>query len=140
MARRSITVELIPLTPPADETPRAPDSYFGPKRHFLEVEVAYNAGGMNYFSGETAARGYYLRMTPVYKETSKSGGESTGFTMFTGRALLLSPAKRYSATTLVKVAALAMAHPRYAAMMASTLAANNRTLLTPEPVVDSMVL
>lgn len=58
----------------------------------IDVEVAYNKGGMNYFSGGVTPRGYYLRVTPVKRE-----GGTVSFTMFSGSSKLLMETSRYSA-------------------------------------------
>lgn len=41
------------------------------KTNFIQLAVSYSLGGVNYFTGGTSPRGYYLVATPV--ERSKSG-------------------------------------------------------------------
>lgn len=36
----------------------------------LEISVSYQLGGMNYFSGRTEARGYYVHLSPVSRSSS----------------------------------------------------------------------
>jgi len=131
MSRRSIALELLPLTTP--DTPGSADGYFGPTKHYLEVEVSYNEGGMNYFSGSRAARGYYLRVTPVTRQTINrpdgSSGAMSGFTMFSGQSMLLAEAKRFSAPTLAKVAAGAKSHGFYESLKRAVLQKENLTIV-----------
>ena len=42
------------------------------KTNSIQLSVSYSLGGVNYFTGGTSPRGYYLTATPV--ERSKSGG------------------------------------------------------------------
>ena len=101
--------------------------YFGPTKHYLEIEVAYNEGGMNYFNGTRPARGYYLRVTPVTKQETKNGS-TTGFTMFSGTSALLEPATRYSAKTLNRIAKSAKDSPEYERLKMLVLTRENLTL------------
>jgi len=57
----------------------------------LEVEVYYDKGGTNYFSGGTTPRGYYVSVRPV---THKNG--MTSVALFTGVSQLLLQANRHS--------------------------------------------
>jgi hypothetical protein len=57
----------------------------------LDVEVYYDKGGANYFSGGTTPRGYYVSVRPV---THKNG--MTSFTLFTGVSKLLLQTSRHS--------------------------------------------
>ena len=126
MAKRSVQLELIPLvnsnTKP--DTGSA-DGYFGPMRHYLEVEVSYNEGGMNYFTGGRTARGYYLRAQPVTRQTTThhdgTKGEMSGFMLGTGAATLLEPATRFSDKTLAKIAAGAKSRTTYEPFKASVI-------------------
>ena len=57
----------------------------------LQVSVFYDKGSMNYFSGQSAPRGFYLSVTPVTK-----GNGTVSFTMFTGMKRLLHDVSRYT--------------------------------------------
>ena len=57
----------------------------------LQVSVFYDKGGMNYLSGQTSPRGFYLSVTPVTKEN-----RMVSFTMFTGMKRLLHQVNRYT--------------------------------------------
>ena len=50
------------------------------EKTFLKCELYYSLGGMNYFTGRTEARGYYVSVSPVERG---DGWES--YTAFSGR-------------------------------------------------------
>lgn len=50
----------------------------------LKIELYYDLGGMNYFTGKAENRGYYLSVTPVTRGTSAGGFTSESYTAFTG--------------------------------------------------------
>ena len=58
----------------------------------LKIELYYALGGMNYFTGRTESRGYYLSVSPVER---KGGCES--YTSFTGTKILIKAVSRKSA-------------------------------------------
>lgn len=61
----------------------------------LKIEVYYNKGGMNYFTGRPEERGYYLSVSPV--ERSHSNGFTTeSYTGFSGVKKLILPVARQS--------------------------------------------
>jgi len=62
-----------------------------PGNTHLQVSVYYSKGGMNYLSGRSEGRGFYLSVTPVKKER---GCIST--VLFSGLKMLIAPANRYS--------------------------------------------
>lgn len=64
----------------------------------LTIEVAYEKGGMNFLTGTSGGRGYYLRVRP---ETVKDGMRS--FTLFEGIKALVEPAARFSEKKLATV-------------------------------------
>lgn len=66
---------------------------------FIEIKLYYHIGGMNYFSGETLRRGYYVSVTPIEK-TNKM----RCFQSFSGSATLIKPAKRFSQKELDSLA------------------------------------
>ena len=49
------------------------------EKTFLKCELYYSLGGMNYFTGKTEARGYYVSVSPVERS---NGWES--YTAFSG--------------------------------------------------------
>lgn len=62
----------------------------GGKVNYLECEVFYSLGGMNYFTYETEKRGYYLRVLPVEKSD-----RMIGFMAFSGiKKLLVEVARK----------------------------------------------
>lgn len=110
MSKRTVTLAKIPLLSPANEHrsdgkvfPDHVSDYFGTKHHFLVVELRYREGGANY-SGTTENRGYEIGISPIFEETSKSGGKSTGFTLLAGVRFMVEPAKRFSEARLKKLA------------------------------------
>lgn len=50
----------------------------------LKIELYYDLGGMNYFTGRAENRGYYLSVSPVTRGTSAGGFSSESYTAFTG--------------------------------------------------------
>lgn len=62
----------------------------GHKVNYLECEVYYSLGGINYFTYETEKRGYYLRVCPVDKSENM-----IGFVAFSGiKKLLVEVARK----------------------------------------------
>lgn len=49
----------------------------------IKVELAYNKGGWNVFTGENEPRGYYLHVTPVKRE-NKYGTTLESYMAFSG--------------------------------------------------------
>jgi len=69
----------------------------------LKVEVYYDKGGMNYFTGGVQRRGLYLSVSPVSR--SESGGFATeSYTAFTGTKQLVKELKRFSDKVLNEAA------------------------------------
>lgn len=52
-----------------------PNNYF----NYLKIDIYYDLGGMNYFTGKPESRGYYISVSPVYKN-----GITERYTSFTG--------------------------------------------------------
>lgn len=61
------------------------------KNNFIKIELYYDLGGMNYFTGRTKPRGYYLTVYPIERAR---GCES--FTAFTGISECITECKRQS--------------------------------------------
>lgn len=73
-----------------------------PAREVLEVRLSYGLGGMNFFTGTTEPRGYYLHVSPITKSEAR-GFQMTGFTLFSGIKKLVQPAARFSEKTLASI-------------------------------------
>jgi hypothetical protein len=67
----------------------------GNKANILEVDLCYDIGGMNYFSGESEPRGLYLGCSPIEKS---EGWRS--FVAFTGTKVFVKELKRFSKKAL----------------------------------------
>ena len=80
MSKQSITIKTIKLAQPNEF-----------KNEHLRVEVYYSLGGMNYFTGETEPRGYWVSIQPMTITQN-----CTSFTGFTGVKGLLAQAHRFS--------------------------------------------
>lgn len=61
----------------------------------IDIDLYYNKGGMNYFTGSIERRGYYISIQPLTKGTN-----TYSYTAFTGVKQLVKEAGRYSAKTL----------------------------------------
>jgi len=61
----------------------------------IKTEVYYNKGGMNYFSGRTQERGYYLSVSPIERE-ERGNVIIESFTAYSGVKMLILPVKRQS--------------------------------------------
>lgn len=59
--------------------------------NFLKIEIYYSLGGMNYFTGRAENRGYYISVSPVYKN-----GITESYTSFTGIKHCLNTVSRKS--------------------------------------------
>jgi hypothetical protein len=77
-----------------------------------KLEVNYDLGGMNYFSGRVEARGLYLSISPINIMRNEKGeriGQS--YTAFTGIKMLIEPQARYNETKLDVVATRILSNP-----------------------------
>lgn len=81
--RRSITVHRFPTTE---------------ANKFIEIKIAYCEGGLNYFSGGSDSRAYYMHVTPVEIKDRSGGVEIKSYMMFHGYKSKLEDAKRFSQT------------------------------------------
>lgn len=89
----------------------------------LEIKVYYSLGGMNYFSGSSEARGYYLSVSPVEVSRREDGSIcSTSYTAFSGTKLLLLEAKRKSQSKMNE--ALNLAEGRQEEIISHVLSKN----------------
>lgn len=61
---------------------------------FMEVELYYSEGGMNYFNGESSNRGYYFSVRKIEKVNGCSS-----FMMFSGLKKFVKEANRFSQKT-----------------------------------------
>ena len=112
--RRSITLENIPTTK---------------ANTVLRTEVYYNLGGMNYFSGQSMKRGYYLSVTPMELRDG-----FTSMTAFSGTCDLLEEAPRFSQRKLDVLAADAGHRPIYQQLISHVKAKNQLTLASEAAV------
>jgi hypothetical protein len=62
----------------------------------LKVQVYYDKGGMNYFSGRPEARGYYASVSPVQVERRENGIMVESYAAFSGVKQLLVETQRSS--------------------------------------------
>ena len=74
------------------------------KANHLKVELYYDKGGMNYFTGGTERRGLYLSVSPVTLTKYEGGGSSEGYIAFTGTKKLVKELKRFSNKALNEAA------------------------------------
>ena len=74
--------------------------------YHLKVQVDYEKGGMNYFSGQESRRGYYLYVYPVQIETVDGRVVVESFTMFNGEKKLLMEVGRKSQKSYEKACAM----------------------------------
>lgn len=54
------------------------------ENQFLKCELYYSLGGMNYFTYKNDARGYYVSVSPVERETRDYGVTMESYTAFSG--------------------------------------------------------
>jgi len=69
---------------------------------FVKVSLSYDEGGINYFTGSSTVRGYYLCARMV---TLLGGAES--YAAFSGYRRLLEESKKFSRAKLQRLAELA---------------------------------
>ena len=68
----------------------------------IEVSVYYTKGGMNYLSGGTTPRGYYVSVRPVTKRDY-----TVSFDLFAGRRQLLFETARFTAKQFARAIEMA---------------------------------
>jgi hypothetical protein len=76
------------------------------KQDVLKVEVAYDLGGMNHFTGSRDPRGYVLRVRPVTLESTVLDGRTykmESFMLFSGVKAFIEPAQAFSAKRLAAI-------------------------------------
>ena len=88
MSKHSKIIESIPCTELAGVT-------------HIDVEVYYNIGGANYFSGSVTSRGYYLSVKPVTRN-----GITVSYNLFSGISKLILETSRFSAKQFEKAVQL----------------------------------
>ena len=91
---------------------------------FVEVEVSYSKGGINYFTYNNEPRGYWLGVQPITVRSDLG----VSFMAFSGTKAFLEDAKRFSAKRLAELAAQGKSLPKYDQLMAHVLAKNGLTL------------
>ena len=60
-----------------------------------EIELRYDLGGMNYFSGRVQPRGYVVSVCPITLEND-NGVTIKSFQAFTGKSMIVKEADRFS--------------------------------------------
>lgn len=76
----------------------------------LRIQVYYQLGGVNYFSGAQERRGYYLSVTPVEVDRREDGSIlCVKTTAYSGTKILLKETTRYSEKAAEKAIELAEA-------------------------------
>ena len=70
-----------------------------PEVTHLKVAVSYNKGGMNMWTYKDEARGYYLSVTPIKRE-SQDGYCTETTTLFSGYKCFIHGATRFSSKVL----------------------------------------
>ena len=65
----------------------------------LEVQLYYNIGGMNYFTGETMQRGLYVSVTPVQYSSDR---KVRSYSAFSGTCMAVKPMERFNAKKLAE--------------------------------------
>ncbi len=85
--------------------------------------MSYDAGGINYFTGESAARGYYLSTRLV----TLSGGMEI-YEAFSGYRKIVEKAEKFSQKKLASLAEVAASLEFLPGMIASTLAKTGEQL------------
>lgn len=75
------------------------------KDQYLKFQVYYDKGGINYFTGETDKRGYWVAVKPVTKSVSENGVSWEKALMFEGFKCFLKETNRFSRKTLDSILA-----------------------------------
>lgn len=91
MGSKSITIASIPVTC-ADNSV-----------NLVEIQVRYEAGGMNYFTYREGERGYYASVSPI-KVEKHDGYETRSFVAFSGCKAFMEGARRFSQQKLERLA------------------------------------
>lgn len=97
----------------------------------LKIQVYYHLGGMNYFTGKSEGRGYYLSVTPVKRERGPVFS-SESFVGFSGIKKLLLPVSRQSEKKFQE--AVSMVDANQQELIDYVCKKQGLTLATPEPV------
>lgn len=84
--------------------------YFEKDGQTYTLEVRYELGGMNWWSGAVDPRGVFISITPVEMSTSH-GVQWQSFTLGSGIKMLLEAQKRYNARKLKAIADRILADP-----------------------------
>jgi hypothetical protein len=80
--------------------------YIDKNGYHLKVQVGYEKGGINFLSGETGSRGYYLYVTPVTIEKSDDIITVEKMLLFNGGKKLLLEVNRQSEKAYRKACAM----------------------------------
>jgi hypothetical protein len=95
----------------------------------VKVETFYSMGGINYFTGTSDPRGYFVSVKVVEREVSDGPFKTERFLLFSnGWKSLLRPAARFSVGVLDKVAAVVADN---ADVLATAFMADDKATLSP---------
>ena len=94
----------------------------------LRTELIFDSGGMNYFSGSSKLRGYYLSAIPT-----KIQDGCASFLAFSGTCQLVEEAPRFSLRRLQEHAATIRQKPMYQQMIDFIVAKSKLTLAVTLP-------
>ena len=115
MKDRNIELVRLDITNPEDPN--------RPGKTTLDVEVYYDLGGPNYFTGGNSPRGYYLSVSPVTRN-----GAWKSYLGFSGVKQCIQPANRFSQKVLEQIAATALQHEVYPKLVAHVVGKGNFVL------------
>jgi hypothetical protein len=99
--KRSVVIREIPL--------ESPDK-------FLKITLSYDEGGINYFTGQSSLRGYYVGTRVVKKQ-----GLTETFDLLSGFRHMIEPSNRFSAKKLGLLVESVESNPILPRLVESTL-------------------
>ncbi|MEI7837318.1 MAG: hypothetical protein WCK05_13035 [Planctomycetota bacterium] len=102
MPDRKIELARLEITNPEDPN--------RPGKTTLDVELRYDLGGSNMFSGRSEPRGYYLSVSPI---TRSHDGNWKSYSGFSGVKQCVQPATRFSKRELALLAQFVLAGEVY---------------------------
>lgn len=94
---------------------------------FIKLEVKYSKGGTALFTHKVEKRGYYIHISPVFRETDERGVTFEKYTAFSGYKQNLKEIKRDSDKAYNE--ALILANSLKSELINLVLTENNLTLL-----------
>jgi hypothetical protein len=91
---------------------------------FLVVELYYNKGGRNYFSGKDDPRGYWISSNAVEIE-NRDGYQMRTYVPINGYRYFIKESARFSEKTLGELASSVKTLPAYQQLLERALETNN---------------